>query len=251
MTRRKEEVILIVAGTIGAVVVYLLWSGSVRCVQAQEKAGSQRPIVKITAPANKSFHPWNMLVSYSIVVSDQGKSTKYQEIPSNQVVLQTRYVPDLSHVEVDSDQATNVEPVGLQEIVGSRCIGCHEFQSTAMGPSFFAIAKRYGHTASAVDTLTKYIRDGSVGVWGQARMPAHPELSEQKLHDIATWILEDAAAPGMNYYAGTEGTFQMSSPGQPGQNAGLVVTASYARPNAGSGAKATSVGEDRIVIRGK
>lgn len=239
-----------VATVLGIAAAYFLVSGHVRHVDAQGPTASGQPAVKITAPENKSVHPWNTLVDYSVVVTDQGKSTKYQEIPSKQVVLTTTYVPNISNVNVSSDAARSNESAGLEEIASSDCIGCHQFRAAGMGPSFAAISERYRSAGNGVDVLSKYIHDGSVGVWGQRRMPSHPQLTEQQLREIANWILKDAAAPGVNYYAGTEGTFQMESPIKPGPNAGLVLMARYTRAGAAV-ANQNSRGEDTIVVRGK
>lgn len=235
--------------TLGIAATYLLMRGHVRGVNAQ--TGNARPAVKITAPQNNSIHAWNTLVDYSIVVTDEGKSTKYQEIPSKQVVLTTTYVPDISARNADSGAGKNEESAGLEEIAGLDCIGCHQFRAAGMGPSFAAISQRYRSAGSAMDVLAKYIHDGSVGAWGQARMPAHPQLSEQQLQAISNWILKDADVHGVNYYVGTEGTFQMGSPEKPGPNAGLALTASYARAGGAESANQNSRGEDTIVLRGK
>ncbi len=194
---------------------------------AKDQFNDKPPSVNIIAPKNNSIYDWNSLVSYNIVVSDHGKSTQYNEIPSNEVLLKTTYVPDLSHMTVNSAQTAKPSPAGLADIINSNCLGCHEFKSKAMGPSFFAISKRYPDTESTMDILSQYIRGGSVGVWGQARMPSHPEFTEEELHAISSWIVKDAADPNVNYYVGTEGTFQMESPGKPGPSAGVILTASY------------------------
>jgi cytochrome c len=236
---------------LGIAATCLLISGHICRVNAQGQARNERPVVKITAPDNNSVHPWNTLVNYNIVVTDRGKSTKYQEIPSKQVVLTTTYVPDLSQVDVISGASRNGESAGLQEIAGSDCIGCHQFRAAAMGPSFATISERYRNSPSGRDTLAKYIREGSANVWGQAPMPAHPQFTEQQLSDIAGWILKDAATSGVNYYVGTEGTFQMDSPKNPGPNAGLVLAASYSRQDAGNESQRNSRGEDTILIKGR
>ena len=152
---------------------------------------------------------------------------------------------------VNSAETAKPSPAGLADIINSNCLGCHEFKSKAMGPSFFAISKRYPETESTMDILSQYIRGGSVGVWGQARMPSHPEFTEDELHAISSWIVNDAADPNVNYYVGTEGTFQMESPGKPSPSAGVILTASYTSHDTKNGPQQTLRGEDTIIVGGK
>ncbi len=155
------------------------------------------------------------------------------------------------HITANSVQTVKPIPAGLQYITNSNCLGCHNFKSKAMGPSFSAIKGRYADTEATIDLLSKHIRDGSVGAWGQGAMPSHSELKENELHAISVWIMKHAADPNVNYYVGTEGTFQMESPGKPGPKAGLILTASYTSHGTTDHPQPTSSGEDTVVIQGK
>lgn len=202
------------------------------------------PIVKITAPANNSIYSWNSLVNYSVVVTWNGKSTQYQEIPPDQVLIRTTYISDLSRKTGEPESAA--EPAGLLDIIRSGCIGCHEFKARAMGPSFAAIAARCPDNQASIDILSRYIREGSTGVWGAGTMPPHPEFSAAQLQAIARWIVRDASNPDVNYYVGTEGTIRMKASATPGSAGGMRITASYTAP-----AKEAPHGEDAVIVHGK
>jgi cytochrome c len=234
-----------------AFAVFLLLNFHAGSASAKDESNDKPPSVNITAPKNNSIYDWNSLVSYNIVVSDHGKSTEYNEIPANEVLLKTTYVPDLSHMSVNSNQTAKPSPAGLADIINSNCLGCHEFKSKAMGPSFFAIGKRYPDTESTIDILSQHIRSGSVGVWGQAPMPSHPEFTEEELHAISSWIVKQAADPNVNYYVGTGGTFQMESPGKPGPSAGVMLTAGYTSHDSKNRLQQALRGEDTIIVGGK
>lgn len=141
----------------------------------QDKVG--QPVVKITSPANNSTYSWNALVNYSVVVSWQGKSTEYQEIPSNEVLISTTYMPDISTIADSSSKTGELAPsaaptpAGLLAIVRSGCIGCHQFKARSTGPSFAAIAQQYPDNQATSDTLARYIHEGSTGVWGRGPCP--------------------------------------------------------------------------------
>lgn len=211
---------------------------------------SESPIVKITAPANNSTYKWNSLVNYSVVVSWQGKSTQYQEIPSNEVLITTTYILDSSKAAAKPAEAAAPTPAGLLDIIRSGCIGCHEFKARAMGPSFAAMAARYPDNQASVDTLSRYIREGSMGVWGPGTMPPHREFTQEQLHDIAHWIVKSANDPNVNYYVGTEGAIRMEAPTTSSLKGGMTITASYTPRVSPTGQEQLPQGEDTVVVRG-
>ena len=239
---RARTTIAAAAASLGALA---LLSGNARAISA----GSPPPVVRITAPASGSRHAWNSLVRYGVVVSYHGRSTQYQEIPASEVLLEAAYVPDLSAAAGKAAPAADPPPAGLLDILRSNCLGCHDFKAKAMGPSFAAVAARYPDSPATVSALSQHIRDGSTGVWGQASMPSHSQMTAGQLHAIVRWILKNAANPSVSYYVGTEGAIRMQAAGTPGPNAGMILTASYTAPAAGPGPAA--LGEDSVIVRGK
>ena len=249
MTSRFRNFILIVMfSALGLFVASAGRNGGTLAVSAQERSHDQAPVVKITAPDNDSSYNWNSLVSYSVVVSYRGKSTQYQEIPSNEVLLKTTSVADLS--KTAADPAKVPTPAGLLDIIRSNCMGCHQFKAKAMGPSFAAIAERYPDNPSTLDTLSRPIREGSAGLWGQGSMPPHVDLTKDQLHAIALWIEKDAANPDVNYYVGTGGAIRMQAPARQGPRAGMVLTASYTSPAPAVDPESAPYGEDTVIVRG-
>jgi cytochrome c551/c552 len=218
---------------------------------ASDGGNDGAPDVKITVPKNNTSYSWNSLVNYSAVVSYQGKSTQYQEIPSNEVLLKTTYVPDLSAIAGRASSAAGPTPAGLLDIMNSTCLGCHQFKQKAMGPSFAAIGQRFPESQATIDALSQHIREGSTGVWGQASMPPQAQFTEDQLHAIVLWITKDAANPDVNYYVGTDGAFRMEAVGTPGSKAGMIVTASYTSSVRDVHAEQAPHGEDTVIVEGK
>ncbi len=212
-------------------------------------ASADEPAVKITSPKENSAYAWNTLVPYSVVVTYQGKSTEYQELPADQVLMTATYVSDLSALTAAPGNMR--PPAGLLDIIRSNCLGCHEFTAKAMGPSFAAIAKRYPQSPATISTLSHSIRSGSTGVWGAQSMPPHPEFTEDQAHAIALWIMKIAANPNVSYYVGTEGTIRMKAPGSPGAHAGILLTATYSSPSSSADPKSAPYGEATVILRGK
>ena len=208
------------------------------------------PLVKITNLDTTSAYNWNSLVNYGVTVSYQGKSTQYQEIPASQVLIRTTYIADVSKAG-ELGQASALTPAGLLDIIRSNCVGCHGFKAKAMGPSFAAIAARYPYSEASMTTLSRYIREGSTGVWGPRSMPPHTELTEEQLHAMVLWIVKDAANPNVSYYVGTDGAIRMEAPGTPSPKGGLLLTASYTAPVSSADQDQAPHGEDTVIVRGR
>lgn len=178
------------------------------------------PIIKIILPQNNSSFDREASVTYRISVSDkEDGESRFDEISTKEVLLEVRYLKSGKAV---SPKAQN--SAGLNAIMTSNCVTCHGFNTKAMGPSFSDINKRYPATKANKDSLIKRIKEGSSGIWGKEKMPAHSELSATDIKDIAHWIINNAADPSVNYYVGTEGYFRFKPDAQKGT---YQLTASY------------------------
>lgn len=199
----------------------LIVSGFAQCsFELLSQQANHPPVVKIETPQNNYAAGRDGAITYKISVSDQEDgSSEYDEINSKEVLLEVRYLKNGKVVP-----ATMPDNAGLNVIMISNCITCHGFNNKAMGPSFLEINKRYAAVKGNVDTLAKRIRNGSSGIWGKEKMPAHPELSDAEIRSITQWLIKRAGDSQLNYYVGTEGYFRL----QPAQPAGSYqLTASY------------------------
>lgn len=89
---------------------------------------------------------------------------------------------------------------------GSNCFSCHAVNHKVVGPAFAAVAKRFAHQPGAKAVLIHAVKYGHVGTWGDIPMPPHPDLTEQQLDEVVTWVLSVspaaehmAAAPAKMY----------------------------------------------------
>ena len=71
----------------------------------------------------------------------------------------------------------------------SGCVACHNPESRTVGPSYKELATKYENTPENVALLAGKILNGSVGVWGEVPMPAHPQIGEENAKIIATYLL--------------------------------------------------------------
>lgn len=74
-------------------------------------------------------------------------------------------------------------------IKAKNCTACHAAEKKLIGPSYKDVATKYAGDPDAVAKLTRKIREGGVGTWGQIPMPANPQVSAEEGTRLATWIL--------------------------------------------------------------
>ena len=58
-----------------------------------------------------------------------------------------------------------------------------------VGPGFKEIAAKYAGDKDALDKLTKKVKAGGAGVWGQMPMPPHPQLSDADVQAMVKYVL--------------------------------------------------------------
>lgn len=107
----------------------------------------------------------------------------------------------------ETQKETNAEPdqasldkstaATAQKLIDSNdCKSCHATDHKVVGPSYSDIAKKYAGQPEAPAHLAKSVRDGGSGSWGNVPMLPHPNLKEEDLKVIISWILSlKAAAP--------------------------------------------------------
>ncbi len=87
----------------------------------------------------------------------------------------------------------------------SGCGTCHEPDRREIGPSLMDIANRYDATQSNIDTLTKKVKYGGSGNWGDVPMIAHPAYTEEEIALMVEYILSLSENSDEQDENGTEG----------------------------------------------
>jgi glucose/arabinose dehydrogenase/cytochrome c551/c552 len=72
---------------------------------------------------------------------------------------------------------------------GQDCVACHRSEVNVVGPSWLAIAQRYERNPANLDLLAERIRAGSFGIWGEAPMSPHLDLSVEDAREMVSRIL--------------------------------------------------------------
>jgi cytochrome c len=69
------------------------------------------------------------------------------------------------------------------------CVACHSVERKMIGPSYKAVAERYGKDESAIKVLSEKVVKGGGGNWGQMPMPPQPGVSPEEAEALVNWIL--------------------------------------------------------------
>jgi cytochrome c len=194
-------------------------------------APNDPPIVRITEPISNSKFRWNSMLRYTISVSDkEDGNSEYDEIAANEVLLEVAYLADSSNVKKYLSQKAKQlsDPPGLSLMKTTNCFSCHSSKNKLIGPSFQLIAKRYTYNAATAEALAQKIIKGSTGIWGNVKMPPHPQFKTDQAKQITRWILQNNKDPDVYYLAGTTGAIRTKEKPQKGAGTGVyLLTASY------------------------
>lgn len=69
------------------------------------------------------------------------------------------------------------------------CLACHATDKKLVGPAYKEVAAKYASDKDAVAKLSKKVREGGVGVWGQVPMPANPQVNQAEAETLVKWVL--------------------------------------------------------------
>lgn len=78
---------------------------------------------------------------------------------------------------------------GKKLMESSDCKACHAIDKKSVGPSYMEVAKKYKNDSKAADQLAAKVVNGGGGVWGDAVMPAHPQLPLADAKEIMEYVL--------------------------------------------------------------
>ena len=193
-------------------------------------AGNEPPKVDIAiSKGNTSFFFADSELEYSINVSDkEDGSVESGEIQPEEIAINFDYAPEgFDPIEIAQNHVSSDEWVTFSRgkilIQGSDCLACHKENETSIGPSYMEVAKKYKGNAKAQATSVERIMNGSVGIWGEHAMAAHPDLSKQDAELMVEYIMSLADAPQKTEELALAGTFKTTIPqGQNGKGSYLL-----------------------------
>ncbi len=213
------------------------------------RAGNQPPVLALDITrGNKSFYFPGEPIAYRVTVTDQEDgSLANGRIPARQVAVRNTY-------QNEGESATDGPAghkfseaaylgTGKNLLEKSDCKGCHFTDKKSIGPAFIDVAKRYKSDANAVASLSNKIIKGGGGVWGDAIMTAHPQLSASDAREMVNYILTLSGKPAAGALLPTNGTITPDKT----QQGNLVLQASY--KDRGANGLPAQTAEQTLVLR--
>lgn len=145
----------------------------------------------ITKKENFEKDGINSMLLDALVLLNSNKTTK----------LATTFLvnPMISNNNVAGDEAETGETAdkeALRLIGQSDCKTCHNKNLQTIGPSYVDIAKKYQESPENIALLSQKIKKGGSGVWGEQMMTPHPDLGDDQLKTMVTYILSLAEHEG-------------------------------------------------------
>lgn len=94
------------------------------------------------------------------------------------------------NTEINSVLTEPADPQEAQQLITKhRCTTCHKIDKNVMGPAYLAIAQKYLPTTLNMKYLMSQVANGSSGIYGKARMNAHPSIPKDDLEKMVRFIL--------------------------------------------------------------
>jgi len=85
--------------------------------------------------------------------------------------------------------AAKPDPATEAMMKKSDCFTCHSVAKKIVGPAYKDVAKKYKSDPKALAMLVDKVKKGGSGHWGQVPMAAHPNLKDEDVKAMVTWVL--------------------------------------------------------------
>ena len=159
-------------------------------------AGNAPPVVDIKiSKGNESFFFPGSAIEYEILVEDQEDGDLQEgQISKEAVAINFDYVPEgFDPITIAQNHRSTDDWVSFSKgralIDESDCLSCHRVKVKSIGPSYEEVAKKYKDDPSSQEQIAERIIKGSVGLWGEHAMSAHPDLSPQNAALMVSYIM--------------------------------------------------------------
>ncbi|RDV16189.1 PKD domain-containing protein [Pontibacter diazotrophicus] len=148
-------------------------------------AGNEQPEVNVAVQGNRSFYFEGQPVNYQVKVTDEDGT-----VDESNLFVSADYVEgtDMAGASM-GHQVVSAEMLGKNLMLSSDCKACHAVNEKSIGPTYMQVAQKYQKDRDAMQHLTNKIIKGGSGVWGEAAMPAHPNMPSSDAKQIVQWIL--------------------------------------------------------------
>ncbi|MCB0841456.1 MAG: carbohydrate-binding protein, partial [Bacteroidetes bacterium] len=136
---------------------------------------------------------------------------------------------------------------GLRLINENVCKSCHTIGQTSIGPAYQKVAEKYETNEETINMLAKKVMEGGSGVWGEAVMPANPQVEEADVKEMIRYILSLDEEKAPTNTLPVQGTFDPKEAKSNNYQGVFIARAVYTDKGANGMPPATS--EEVFVLR--
>ena len=229
-------------------------AGNTERASVELLAGNAPPEVDIALrEGNRSFFFPGATLDYAVEVTDaEDGSLADGRVGEDAVAVNFDYVPaGYDPIEIAQNHVNTDEWVlfarGRDLIQENDCLSCHREDVASVGPSYQAVAAKYPNTAEQKTTSAKRIIEGSVGLWGDHAMSAHPDLSESDALMMVDYIMSLDRAGEAPERIPLSGRYVTRVPEGQVDGGGYLLRAAYT--DRGRGSLGTLTGEKILALR--
>jgi cytochrome c len=158
--------------------------------------GNEPPVLDFDLTgSNRTFFFPGSKVKYDVKVSDrEDGSLADGSIRPEQVALNIDYLPEgydkIAIAQGHQYSSANARFATAKKILDKTdCVACHKSAEKSIGPSYRDVALKYKGQSGALALLSDRVIKGSVGIWGEVPMAAHPALSKSDAAELIKYIL--------------------------------------------------------------
>ncbi|MFK7925193.1 MAG: PQQ-dependent sugar dehydrogenase, partial [Bacteroidia bacterium] len=195
-------------------------------------AGNEQPKISWSLSGNQTFYSDNQTIDYQVMVEDAEDGKVGTGIDPKAVAVTIDFLErgfDMTNIAQGHEAMAQASAffIGQNLVSNSDCRACHQMEEKSVGPSYQAIAAKYEMNDPIVSQLANKIINGGNGVWGDAMMSAHPQLSGGEAEKMARYILSLDELDTDVGRLPLQGTYRFAEHLGQGTEGTYVMTASY------------------------
>ncbi|MFT4156235.1 c-type cytochrome [Parafilimonas sp.] len=109
-----------------------------------------------------------------------GQTAASDSANATQHLINTGSVPHTDSADIN---------LGARLIATNDCLTCHKIEEKSTGPAYKQIADKYDFNQGNIENLATAVIKGSRGLWGQAVMTPHPNVTYSEAEAMCRYIL--------------------------------------------------------------